>query len=126
MLKRFSSFLATSWEEVSLLSAADSTGSFTIDWLQANWEILVEGLLGQGIVLEPYGDGADCNGASSRVLYPDRLPTHQIICKPLQGSQIFDALNEQQLDSSKKLSLIVLYRLAMMIGTTSHHHSIKF
>lgn len=100
LLEKFSSLLVHSWENLSLLSESDQTGSLTIDWLQANWELLVEGLVGQGIFLEIYGEGADCIGASSRVLYPDRLPTHQIICKPLQGSQIYDVLNDQQLDGS--------------------------
>ena len=55
----------------------------------------------EGLVLEPYGDGADCNGASSRVLYPNRLPTHKIICKPINSNQIYDVLNERQLDTSQ-------------------------
>ena len=72
------------------------------DWLQVNWELLIEGSLNeQGVVLETYGGGADCNGTSSRVLYPDRHPTHKIICKPMNNEQIYDALNKCHLDISK-------------------------
>lgn len=66
------------------------------DWLQANWEILVEAKLNEPfckmeinserIILDFYGDGADCNGGSSRVWLPDALPTHRIVCKIKSGS----------------------------------------
>lgn len=98
LLKVFSKFLVSSWEDLSKLLENDTTGSLKEDWLQANWELLVEGLAGEGVILEPYGDGADCNGASSRVLYPNRIPSHHIICKPLDGHSIYDVLNEQRLD----------------------------
>lgn len=102
LLERFSSLLVYYWENLSSLSENDITGSLSDDWLQANWELLVEGLLNEdNLVLEPYGDGADCNGASSRVLYPNKLPTHKIICIPLDNRQIYDILNKRQLDVSQ-------------------------
>lgn len=56
------------------------------DWLQANWEIIVEGTLhGSGLVdsvIDIYGDGADCNGVSSRVSMPNLFPTHSIHVEP--------------------------------------------
>ncbi|MBB2964664.1 hypothetical protein [Methylobacterium sp. R2-1] len=55
------------------------------DWLQSNWEIIVEHYLsiitGKIIVLEVYGNGADCNGASSRVWMPNYTATHRIMCR---------------------------------------------
>ncbi|WHI49534.1 hypothetical protein P3339_13755 [Microbulbifer sp. MLAF003] len=78
------------------------------DWLQSNWEILVESqICFQGKeFLEVYGEGADCNVASSRVWLPDAQPTHKIIVliekysynllkdnpivKPDEGQIIFD------------------------------------
>ena len=50
------------------------------DWLQANWEILVESLIciSGSEYLEIYGEGADCNELSSRVWRPQSLPTHFI------------------------------------------------
>lgn len=55
------------------------------DWLQSNWEIIVEYYLikttGNLVILEPYGNGADCNAHSSRVWMPSYVATHRIICK---------------------------------------------
>lgn len=102
LLEKFSDLLCCCWKDFSSLRENDTTGSVKEDWLQANWELLVEGLLSeQGIVLEVYGEGADCNGVSSRVLYPDRHPTHKIICKPMNKEQSYDVLNERSLDISK-------------------------
>ena len=102
LLKSFSNLLVAYWENLESLSNNDPTGSLKIDWLQANWELIVEGLLSDGsLVLEPYGDGADCNGASSRVLYPDRLPNHRLVCKSSSRGLVYDFLNDQELDTSK-------------------------
>lgn len=51
------------------------------DWLQFNWEILVESqVCKKGTeFLEVYGDGADCNASSSRVWLPEALPTHRVL-----------------------------------------------
>lgn len=99
LLTQFSSLLVLYWENFLLLVKEDSSGFLKDDWLQANWELIVEGLLGdKNIVLEVYGDGADCNGESSRVLYPDRQPTHRLICKPIDGKYVYDALSKQSLN----------------------------
>ncbi|GHA82971.1 hypothetical protein GCM10009069_02780 [Algimonas arctica] len=42
--------------------------------------------------LEIYGDGADINGASSRILFPDKLATKRIICCPPSGAIMQDLL----------------------------------
>ncbi len=64
------------------------------DWLQANWEILVEAVLCKsGEFLEVYGDGADCNGSSSRVCFSDALPTHKIICRT-KDKECFEAVDK--------------------------------
>lgn len=55
------------------------------DWFQSNWEIIVEYHLikttGNLVILEPYGNGADCNTHSSRVWMPSYVATHRIMCK---------------------------------------------
>ncbi len=52
------------------------------DWYQSNWEILVENpLMNRGIVksvIDVYGDGADCNGSSSRVSLHELQPKQSI------------------------------------------------
>ena len=102
LLEKFSNLLTYYYDNLSSLSEYDTSGSLNEDWLQANWELLVEGLLGkEDLVLEVYGDGADCNGESSRVLYPNWLPTHKIICMSTDNNQVYDILNKRQLDTSK-------------------------
>jgi len=99
---QFSSLLVCYWSNLIILTTDDTSGFLKGDWLQANWELIVEGLLDdKNIVLEVYGDGADCNGESSRVLYPDRRPTHRLVCKPLENKCVCDVLNEQSLDTTR-------------------------
>ncbi len=72
------------------------------DFFQANWEILVESLIcaaGEEF-LEAYGDGADCNGASSRVFLPDKIPTHKIKCITKDQGTILDLITGVSIDLS--------------------------
>ena len=74
---------------------SESVEELRNDWLQANWEILVEAVLcklGEEF-LEVYGEGADCNGASSRVCYPQALPTHKVTCKQ-KNEELFVAFDQ--------------------------------
>jgi hypothetical protein len=122
LLTQFSSLLVLYWENLLLLVKEDSTGSLKDDWLQANWELIVEGLLDdKNIVLEVYGDGADCNGESSRVLYPDRQPTHRLICKPLDGNYIYDVLNEKSLDITQG---DIIFDRFVSIGEDGWYHEL--
>lgn len=103
LLEEYVSLLVSYWGNLESLSKSDPTGSLKVDWLQANWELIVEGLLPDAsIVLEPYGDGADCNGESSRVLYPDRIPNHRLVCTSLNGHMLYDFLNHKELGISEE------------------------
>jgi hypothetical protein len=103
VLRSFAAFLTAGWSEASaLLSLVDQPDDYLADWTQANWEILVEAVLlpgGTGF-LEVYGDGADCNGASSRVFLPEALPTHRILCAPAQGSPLRDLADGRSVNPS--------------------------
>jgi len=72
------------------------------DWLEANWEILVEGPVGQAVkslvYLEIYGDGADANDPNSRILYPEAQPTHRIVARLVAGSTVQDQLSKQMIE----------------------------
>ncbi len=89
-IKNYRTFLLSSWDAFMLFVASYPNDATAIeelmnDWLQSKWEILVEFLICEfDESLEVYGNGADCNGASSRVCYPDKISTHKIICKPHQ------------------------------------------
>jgi len=80
VIRNFQNFLMNSWRSVADTLTDDATLS---DWMQANWEILVESLLcpKENEYLAVYGDGADCNGVSSRVWKPNVVATHQICVK---------------------------------------------
>lgn len=63
-----------------------NNNEYMAEFYQANWEILVETrLIDLGItsgLIDIYGEGADSNGASSRVSLPSRLPKCSIqICE---------------------------------------------
>jgi hypothetical protein len=85
-LDAFLVLLRTSWHPVkaSLVGSAGWDESVVSDWMQANWELIVEAALSREsqISLEVYGDGADCNDGTSRVWRPSSLPTHAVACLP--------------------------------------------
>jgi len=98
-VRAFLDLLSRAWPVIEEVSANDSSGSFVDDWLQANWERVVESFIppSMAIAIEPYGNGADCNIRSSRVWKPDLLPTspvfvryigNDILCNSLSGEQI--------------------------------------
>nr|WP_317200528.1 hypothetical protein [uncultured Psychrobacter sp.] len=101
ILKDYASLLCLYWSKVKELDNSDTTESFKDDWLQANWELIVERQLGDSdLYLEVYGDGADCNGVSSRVLFPNKQATHNVILKSENEEKIYDFLGERYIDDS--------------------------
>jgi len=97
VLRAFAAFLTAAWQETSrALDQLEEASYLLDDWMQANWEILVEAVLlsrGTGF-LEVYGDGADCHGTSSRVFRPEALPTHRIRCVAASGKQLWNLLTD--------------------------------
>jgi hypothetical protein len=77
-IRDFAKFIDISWAHVVTLIPQDSLISqtqFIDDWLQANWEMLVENrILEPNDYLEVYGFGADFQGSSSRVSSIKALP----------------------------------------------------
>jgi hypothetical protein len=106
IMLRFAMFLSRSWapvkETAAVLEDIDAD-EFMADWAQANWELLVETpfreLVGfGGAFLEPYGEGADCNDASSRVWMPSAIPTHRIVCRSRDGVGMHDLLAGKRIE----------------------------
>jgi hypothetical protein len=99
-IKTFAQFLNKSWDLVQeLLKNRDYTtdSSSISDWLQANWELLVERkILNINEYLEVYDEGADFYGISSRITDINALPTHTIIAK-LKDKVAIDILNNQKI-----------------------------
>lgn len=81
-IRLFADFLNKSWDTVQplLLNRLYTTNdSSKDDWLQANWEILVERkILPVNEYLEPYGNGADFYSMYSRITDIKSNPTHKI------------------------------------------------
>ena len=98
LIHNFIIFLRNSWKHLQTIFSYDQTSSLKDDWLQANWELLVEGFLleEEQVYLEVYGDGADINGSSSRVLYEDKLPTHIVHCIPKKNKTLTDCLTKKE------------------------------
>ena len=109
VMLRFAGFLTASWEAARRTAETHQQAArddFMSDWAQANWELLVETPLREmtgfeSAFLEPYGDGADCNGASPRVWMPGALPTHRILCHPRSNELARDLLTGNTIESSQ-------------------------
>ena len=101
-IKSFATFLNISWKYVEpLLKDRNYTSNedSLADWIQANWEILIERkILPWGNYLEVYGSGADFNGTSSRITDIDSLPTHTVYVNNLK--KIKDFVNNEIMETS--------------------------
>lgn len=99
----FIKFLNCSWKSVKEFYSDENNRSEKYDWMQANWEQLVEcsisKKINKEIRLEVYGEGADANGESSKILFPNDLPTHVVKFK-LKGKSK-DILNSRDLESDE-------------------------
>ena len=95
-IRIFSDFLNSSSEIVTplLIDRHYTSDESSIgDWLQANWEILVEKkVLKQNEYLEIYSDGADYNGSSSRMSDIEVMPKHTL--KVFPKNEAVDILNQ--------------------------------
>ncbi len=74
----FRNFLNSSWAWLDALMEAhdwDEDGDFTLDWIQTNWEFLVEReLLGKDRYLLPLE-------WNNRITFPDGCAKYKIVCE---------------------------------------------
>lgn len=99
--KSFATFLSSSWNSVQPLlknrSYTDDEASL-YDWIQANWELLIERkILSLNNYLEPYGQGADFNGSSSRITDIEAIATHTL--RVYSKKPVREYLNNQIIDT---------------------------
>ena len=101
-IRIFSDFLNKSWNIIiPLLSDRSYTTdeSSRSDWLQSNWELLVERkVLQLNEYFEVYGDGADFNGESSRITDIASNATHSVKVLVNKGN---DILNSSEVENAK-------------------------
>lgn len=100
----FRRIISDGWTDINNLALLDRTGSYVDDWLQANWERVVEASqhAGQEIYLEPYGDGADCNPGSSRVWMPQAKFHYSVYVSPPVKGNVLDCLNDRLISEPMK------------------------
>jgi hypothetical protein len=100
-IRIFANFLNDSFTVVKpLLTDREYTNneSSVDDWLQANWELLVERkVLRINEYLDVYGAGADFYGGSSRITDHNALPTYTILVSKISQRSI-DVLNNTQIE----------------------------
>ncbi len=99
-IRKFAQFVNVSWLDVlPLLKDRSYTNdeSSVHDWLQANWELLVERkVLRINQHLDIYGEGADFNGSSSRITDSDALPDFSIIVNGRVDDEVVDLLSDEK------------------------------
>lgn len=100
-IRIFAAFLNESWDIVMPLLVNreyTSDDSSVGDWIQTNWEILVEKkVLKQNEYLEVYSAGADYNGVSSRMNDIDAIPTYSLIVQ--LNNNALDILNNETINN---------------------------
>lgn len=79
----FRQFLINSWPIITQDLDWDEDAYFLDDWVQANWELLVERQLGKKIFLVPYGYD---KSSTARYLSKEHEANHQIICTEKHSS----------------------------------------
>lgn len=98
-IRIFANFANDTWDTVMpLIKNRDYTSdeNSISDWLQSNWEILVERkVLKINQFLEVYGGGADFNGGSSRITDINALPNYSVRVNQFSKEKVFDLLNEE-------------------------------
>lgn len=79
-VKMFKNFLLSNWSTIEIFSSkANQKVAAINDFIQGNWELLIESSL--DVFLPSFGEGSDLNGISSRVTYPTKEPTHTVVCR---------------------------------------------
>ena len=99
-MSKFRDFLNHSWADLDLLMSEhdwDEDGNFTNEWVQVNWEFLVERqLLKNNGFLQTYAN-------SNRVSNPDALVTNFIVCVPKANEVLYDDKTNIQIPENLKL-----------------------
>ncbi|MBA3406277.1 MAG: hypothetical protein H0U13_16605 [Gemmatimonadaceae bacterium] len=106
-VRTFQRLLRLGWQDVSACAAAAAYDGILADWMQSNWEMIVEASLppADQVRLEVYGDGADCNDRSSRVFLSESTATHRVVCVPRDNVVSADLLGNVPIAGDRKIIL---------------------
>jgi hypothetical protein len=104
-LNAFQKLLDVMWEDVQELDSTVTHGSYALDWIQGNWENIVESAItyqseygGEQVFLVVYGEGADFYAGSSRILEPSASATHAVCCRPKTGEVLYNAVTRERIE----------------------------
>lgn len=102
VLRAFADFLRHSAPIVGPLSRRADDPGYWNDWVQANWEAMVEAALPRGLTvrLRVYADGAACNGRRSRITAPHLEETHLVVCRPRGDLRMSDLVTGEVVSSA--------------------------
>jgi hypothetical protein len=112
-VQAFRDVVSHCWETIAKLAENDNTGSFVDDWLEANWEMIVEAFIDPSLrdVLETYVEGADCNWGSSRVWRPEFSPTTPVYVKYIGNEALVELVEGRPVSGE-----MVMSHFCTMIG----------
>lgn len=106
-LIQFRDFLNSVWDDVHiLLKDRDwkEDPDFIHEWIQANWEFLVEReLFGQFEITEGALTPCTLFNTNIRLQNPKAKITHEIFCKPKPGLYLIDKMSQEMLSDELKL-----------------------
>lgn len=107
---KFRHFLLSSWNDLDLLMEDHDwhdDGDFTDDWLQVNWEFLVERQLLKGTgFLNTIGIYSE----QPRITSPQAQCTHLILCTVKDGKELIDCFSGTKLPKESMLLFRCFYK----------------
>ena len=105
-VEAFHEILTNGWPVLKRLAGEDTTGSYLDDWMEANWEMVIEASIppSEGVVIEPYASGADCNIPSSRVWQPDRIPNTPVYVRYTGNEPLVNTVDGLEVGGIMRLS----------------------
>lgn len=107
LIAQFRALLITSLPIIEALmdEDIDITGTLADDWIEANWELLIESYLfkvaAKRCYVQTYGEAAELYPFSSRAFYPEQETTHKILCLPKNTDFVFDYNLNQNIKLTK-------------------------
>lgn len=108
---KFQKFMIHCWKDLDDIMDKhdwDNDGTFTNEWLQANWEFLVERQLlkKNGGELRSFGSYL----SELRISRPNASPTHEIICLPKNHTSLYDDKTKEPLPADKRLIFYIFLK----------------
>ena len=108
-IKYFIEFLNSNWNtftsKIGQIESKDEwqKNDLLNDWLQFNWEMFVESFIcNDNEYLISYGLGAECNYVSDRVRFPEKKPSHKIVCKSKNSKLVKDYISNELISIDDK------------------------